>query len=275
MDVADDSTPPPSADILLNPSSAECEVPHRIVSLPYFFAGVLLPVACFSLSWTGLASGPAWQSGKLSGYASLFLRGPTTTYFYPLLAYSIVCMALLTYRPERFSRFLLVRLGIYAGVALALQYTLLMLACVVFPANTFGLFVFVTPVALSLVVMWLVRRLWDATGSAAQAYGVTIGRFLLVLAPVLLVLFVFPFGWMVPAMMVLVPAPFWALLAYAFLSAKVFSIAPPAAERCRYRAVAWSVWAAAYLVSLRLSMARAMEMWASLPKWPLDDGYWW
>jgi hypothetical protein len=85
----------------------------------YALLTMVLPVACFAAS---PVLRPEWQSGKTSAYAALLLDPHAAVFFFPFLLYSMVCIGLLLYRPERFAARFAVRLGIYTGVFLALQY---------------------------------------------------------------------------------------------------------------------------------------------------------
>ena len=69
---------------------------------------------------------PEWQSDQLAGYAALLLGPSVTLFFAPFLAYAVVCLALLLIAPRRFARLFVVRLGIYGGFFLALQYAVLL-----------------------------------------------------------------------------------------------------------------------------------------------------
>ncbi|MBN2295234.1 MAG: hypothetical protein JXM70_22580 [Pirellulales bacterium] len=67
-----------------------------------------------------------WPAGSFAGYCGLLFSLKTCLPFYPLLLYSIVCMVCMIVRPQRYSRLFVVRLGIFTGVPLALQYFVLL-----------------------------------------------------------------------------------------------------------------------------------------------------
>jgi len=70
---------------------------------------------------------PDWQNGRFESYIALFLQPEASLLFFALLAYSVICYLFLLAAPVYFSRFLFVRLGIYTGTLLALQYSIISL----------------------------------------------------------------------------------------------------------------------------------------------------
>lgn len=85
----------------------------------FLFAGVILPVICFAMA-KGFSF--PWQSGARSDYALLLLSWRQSSPFYPLLFYSMASMTLLVFSFDRGAKVFVVRLGIYTGVLLAVQY---------------------------------------------------------------------------------------------------------------------------------------------------------
>ena len=93
------------------------------------FITIVIPIICFAIARDSnlpLAT-DAWQSGP-ERYPEILLGRDTTTYFYPFALYGMVSVVVLLVSPGRFSRYFLVRLGIYTGTILALQYMLLLLS---------------------------------------------------------------------------------------------------------------------------------------------------
>ena len=84
-----------------------------------FFAGVILPVICMVLAKDFSRE---WQSSATSDYAMLLLSRQPARAFCPFFLYSMASMTLLVISPNRYSKVFLVRLGIYTGVLLAVQY---------------------------------------------------------------------------------------------------------------------------------------------------------
>lgn len=88
----------------------------------YSALGVVLPVVCFVIAFRGYPPEPDWQKGGWDRYLLFVPDGRVGFPFYPLLIYSMSALCLLVYRPG-LSRLLAVRLGLYAGIVMSLQYT--------------------------------------------------------------------------------------------------------------------------------------------------------
>jgi hypothetical protein len=258
---------PADVDILLDPDRAETQVPRWTVSVPYLIAGVLLPVACFSLNWTPMVPKPGWQTPHVHEYVPLFLRGPATAYFYPLLVYSSVCMLMLTYWFRRFSRFFVVRLGVYTGIVLAAQYAVATGIMVVF-GSAFGVASLLLPLAArALLRYWNRHESWGGRSSTVVFYVLTA---LLMVAAV--VTGVEPRVWGIPLLFVLGSAPLWALLAFILMSMRLLREVKPEAQR--WKAVGGTAsWLSVYAASLGLSIRQAVNTYASLPKHDPTDCY--
>ena len=118
----------------------------------------VLPAFSF---WAIEALGPEWQSGELDAYLALLLQPEASIFFLALLAYSIICYILLLIHAERFSPFFVVRLGIYTGVFLALQYSIILGLYLLGDRYSFLiLLVWLFPVYFPKVYQWSVQR-WD------------------------------------------------------------------------------------------------------------------
>lgn len=64
-----------------------------------------------------------WQDGRMATYFDLSFAQSVWLLFVPFLSYSTLTMVLLLWDPERFAKYWLVRLGIYSGLILAIQYS--------------------------------------------------------------------------------------------------------------------------------------------------------
>jgi hypothetical protein len=96
--------------------------------LGFVGAGVVSPLICFATATiSGLPLFEPWQSGETKVYVGLLLSDPSTVaVFFPLLAYSMVTLMLVTFKPHRFGQVFVVRVGVYTGVVLAIQYMVLL-----------------------------------------------------------------------------------------------------------------------------------------------------
>ncbi|HNB41159.1 MAG TPA: hypothetical protein PLG52_06645, partial [Anaerolineales bacterium] len=68
---------------------------------------------------------PEWQDGRFTSYLYLFLLPEASWGFFPLLLYAILSYLLLLWDSEQFADSMIIRLGIYGGTLLALQYSIL------------------------------------------------------------------------------------------------------------------------------------------------------
>ncbi len=135
----------------------------------FLFTGVAVPVFCFSAGAAGLAANfwsQPWQSGSPRMYIGLLLGWKASSIVYPFLIYSMASMALLVVRPVRFSKMFVIRFGIFTGVWIALQYSVI---CWIFffgyPSwavvyeEGFALFYVLLAVFAPWSIVWLVHRL--------------------------------------------------------------------------------------------------------------------
>ena len=97
--------------------------------LAYVMLGVLSPAICFSLSIPKYPIQPEWQEGGWSRYLAMIPSGRVGFAFYPLLLYSMASLSLLVIRIKFANRFL-VRLGLYTGIVLSLQYCVVQAAAI-------------------------------------------------------------------------------------------------------------------------------------------------
>jgi len=115
----------------------------------------VLPALSF---WATDLLKPEWQNGELTSYIVLFLFPEASLWFLFLLAYSIISYLLLLLVPSRFSQSLIVRIGIYTGVLLALQYSILLVG---YSFDSFfyviGL-IWIFPFVYSPVYRWAVSK---------------------------------------------------------------------------------------------------------------------
>lgn len=105
-----------------NPAVLPIVSPNKWVRVVNIFIMVILPTIYFCLAF-GLI--PGWQSGELQDYAALLLIPKVSFVFYVWLIYSMSSFTLLQVWPEYFAPIFLIRLGIYTGSVLALQYSIL------------------------------------------------------------------------------------------------------------------------------------------------------
>jgi len=216
-----------------------------------------LPIFSF---WATNAIKPTWQSGELSAYIVLFLLPEASLMFFLLLAYSIVCYLLLLSSPVRFSKSFEVRCGIYTGILLALQYSILILLYSLGSLMYVLLLVWTLPVVFLLLYRWIITR-W----TARKVYVVL----LIFILPVALIivwlarlydlLFVVIAG-------VLMSGPFWSFLLA--VRASIWLIKNYETRISLPRGLQLTTWLAAYIVAWRLDILRMYDLYAALPPAP-------
>jgi hypothetical protein len=109
-----------------------------------FYAVFLIVVPAFSF-WAVERIKPEWQSGDREAYVALLMLPEAAVFFLILIVYSILCYLLLLFHANRFAKSFIVRLGIYTGVVLALQYTILL-----------GAYLFNGTKSLAILLVWFV-----------------------------------------------------------------------------------------------------------------------
>lgn len=124
-----------------------------------FVTGVLFPLGCIGLVAGGTRPtiDSPWQSGEVKDYAVLLMQFPAMAPFLPLIAFSMAGMTAWTFR-RRAVQFFWVRIGIYAGAPLAVQFlifTIITTGAVTFVAACFVVIPFAI---LFFGGRWLIRR---------------------------------------------------------------------------------------------------------------------
>lgn len=221
---------------------------------------ILFPSLCFA-SIELLK--PEWQTGRFGDYVILLLFPEASWIFFILLAYSVTCYLLVLYMPDRFARSFLVRAGIYTGVLLALQYTVLVMF-----ANNASVFwlllIWIFPLGYSILYQRAVRR-W----AAAQ-----VNRFLLIVfLTVLLLSALITRG---SALFLLLAgltlaAPFWSLLLA--LQATSWLLKNHETKFTLPRGIGLAAWLGAYVIAWRFDILKMYQLYAALPPSPPPDCY--
>ena len=206
--------------------------------------------------------GPLWRSGKISDYIYMALLPEAAIWFFPLLAYSVISYLLILSDEERYGSFFVVRLGVYTGLILSFQYSLL-------TALTWdpSLVILVYLTALFLPVLYFKLKSQIDVNWHRRFFIFLVSITVLVLyfltafimsdfkSPFLVILFL-------PAMV----APFWlffiALQAARWLWKYHETILTPA------RGLGIIAWLSAYGIALRFNIVKMYELYAALPTQP-------
>ena len=87
----------------------------------YAFVTIITPAIAFTMHHSSPVGMAEWQSGT-DAYLEILLGGDINQMFYPFILYAIASMILLLIAPQRFAPYFAVRLGIYTGTILVVQY---------------------------------------------------------------------------------------------------------------------------------------------------------
>ncbi len=211
---------------------------------------------------------PEWQSGQLSDYVILFLFPEASLLFFFLLAYSVICYLLLLIAPARYSQFFLVRCGIYIGILLALQYSIL-LALFLVKELSISIFVllllWIFPIIYLAIYRWAVAR-WTTRNA-------NIFLFILVPAALLIALLIFTRENVLLFIMITLTmsAPFWSLLLS--LRAALWLFKNYETRLTLPRGLELTAWLAAYAFAWRFDILKMYELYAALPTQPPGNCY--
>lgn len=222
---------------------------------------VILPSFSF---WAIPGLEPEWQSGKLQDYLALLLQPEASVFFIILLVYSVVCYWLLLIDPERYSSSFAIRFGIYTGVLLALQYSIILYIYLSDDKYAFTIFLlWLFPLYFTMIEQW-----------AAHKWGKARARLVLIILVFVAsaILAVINREEFYPAFLVLVlvvmAAPFWSLLIA--LQAAIWLAKNHETTLTFPRGLGITAWLAAYAVAWRYDILKMYELYAKLPTEPPD-----
>jgi len=250
-----ESTQQPTTSTV-NPSSFPLSFLQRLL---YGFFVVVMPFVNFA--FVKLLK-PDWQSGRLPDYINLFLSPESSFLFFPLLAYSVVCYILLLINSDRYAGSFIVRFGIYTGIFLALQYSVLTILAVESSSSSFFiLLAYFSPFIMSKLYFWLTTR-WKASlvRNITLGLGITI-------------LFIAMIAWETPfapfifiAFFLGAVAPFWSFL----ISGQValWLLKNHESKFTLIRGLGIAAWLSAYVYALRFDILKMYELYAALPTQP-------
>ena len=223
--------------------------------LLYGYATILMPIVSFIIAF-GDTLTPDWQSGNFDAYILIMLGGTVSRYFYPFLAYSIVCMLLLLTAPARFSKYFIVRLGIYTGTILSLQYAILL-------GITVAHISFYSFVAGGILLPLGIKWLCEEVGTRKLIYiivGLVSSFWLIwvfvnrdVYQPLLFILII-----------MLAMAPCWCLILSILVSVRLIKNYEFSLPRTIY-GLGLFAWLLPFIGAWRIAILKTLEVYASLP----------
>ncbi len=259
----------------------------RRIALTY--AGIILPIICFALTWNGPIDPPVWQSGSWNDYAHLMLWGRATVYFFPLLIYSMICFGLIVYRVKRAVDSFFVRAGVYTGVLLALHYVFLFSAApdkrsgLIGSIVGFGMFLGLAAVIAILgvggVSLIVGMAPWKLRAKRSQlTWSVVVMLLLIVIGAAIndptgelsSTVIALP---LLPLAATLLVAPFLTLFAFAFVAAALLQLHWPRGQ-FRLGQMLFAIgWLGYYLGACRQAVQVALAEYAKLPTEPPSGCY--
>jgi hypothetical protein len=219
---------------------------------------IVLPSFSF---WVIPAFKPEWQSGDLQAYLTLLLIPDASLVFLFLLGYSILCYLFLLIAPQRFAEPFLIRFGIYSGVLLALQYSIILFVFLFDNQYIYLIFLlWLLPLYFPRFYRWLVKR-WDArmvgyllaiSFVILIAVGFTIAREILFFV---LVGFV-------------IAGPFWCFLIAT--QAAIWLLQHHETGVTLLHGLGVTAWVTGYVAAWRYDILKMYEMYSVLPLVPPD-----
>lgn len=220
-----------------------------------------LPVFSF---WAIQFLKPEWQSGEPTAYLALLLQPEASILFLFLLAYSIVCYILLLMNPNHYSLLFVIRFGIYTGVLLALQYSIILFLYLLDNRYSFSIFLlWLYPLYFPKIYQWAVRK-WDARRARS-------GLAILVLIVIVIAIIInreefFPLFLAIVALVI--AAPFWSFLMAGQAAIWLFKN-----YETRFnipRGLGITAWFVAYVAAWRYDILKMHIEYAKLPTAPPD-----
>ena len=204
---------------------------------------------------------PEWQDGKFSSYIELFLQPKASLWFFPLLAYAVLSYILLLWDTERYANSFIIRLGVYTGTILALQYSILTVLALGAESFVLVLLAFFSPLILSKLYRWSTAK-WEAALIRRLFFGFVIVASIasMILAKTPLAPFFFI------TMILGVSAPFWSFLIA--LQAARWLWNHHETKLTLPRGLGIFAWLSAYAFALRFNILKMFELYNALPTEP-------
>jgi hypothetical protein len=201
---------------------------------------------------------PEWQDGRFTSYLYLFLLPEASWGFFPLLLYAVLSYLLLLWDSEQFADSIIIRLGIYGGTLLALQYSILSFITTFSPSPVVlaVLLAYFAPLILPKLYSWL-RPQWDKLFKWNRLVAIAIP--LIVIALML-------WGFFFVLAIFGIASPFWSFLVA--LQASRWLLKHHETKFSFARGLGIFAWLSAYVFALRFNILKMYELYAALPSEP-------
>jgi hypothetical protein len=201
---------------------------------------------------------PEWQDGRFASYLYLFLLPEASWGFFPLLLYAVLCYLLLLWNSEQFADSIIIRLGIYGGTLLALQYSILSFITTFSPSPVVlaVLLAYFAPLILPKLYSWLRPQL----DKLFKRYRLAMIIIILIIIALMLWGFFFVlaiFG---------IASPFWSFLVA--LQASRWLLKHYETKFSFTKGLGVLTWLSAYAFALRFNILKMFELYNALPTEP-------
>lgn len=258
----------------------------------YFLLGNLLPSLGLLLMLRGTPLPASWQSGEFHDYVTFLLSARAAALFYPFFFYAIACFTLGLFRPDLARRRFWVRLGIYSGILLAVQYCFIV-GIVLLQVKQLGswqgflaVVLWIPLAGLALVVLpWLGWLMLRALTRYLERKGQVVWViFLMFAGPFLALLFGLPPGlgdaddWafavaVFPGSLAVVASPAWMAAAFSGLAWRVSPSQGKHLQLGLSKLLGLLSWLTAYMAAWRFAVVETLEAYAALPTSPPGTCY--
>jgi len=234
---------------------------NYIVIIACAIAGLLIPLGSFITARGGSPLSPDWQDGEPFALIRVQLESKVAWPFFPLLAFSMCGMFSALFLPRKAAKSRVVRVGVYSGVVLAAQYSIIM----GFALGKLGLLIGYAIASVAGVAVVLILAIIAKFIRANLLWGIVVpccgvGALLALNSHT---------GREFLGSMVLVAlgaGPPWALAAYLWVSIALWRQQnEPAATHNAFFNLLLFGWITAYIVAWRLAIVEAMRFYSALP----------
>ena len=227
----------------------------------FLFGFFVLAAPIFNFNFIDLLK-PEWQDGKFSSYIDLFLQPEASLWFLLLLANAVLSYLLLLWDTDRYAKSFIIRLGIYTGTVLALQYSLLTLLGLDSPSSyIYILLIYIVPLLFTRFHRWLTSK-WRA--SLINGILIGLGIVMLIAAMMFIDDPLSPF--LLILMFIGVSAPFWSFLIAFQASRWLWKYHE--SKLTLPRGLGIFAWLSAYAFALRFNILKMFELYNALPTEP-------
>ncbi len=206
---------------------------------------------------------PEWQSGDREAYVALLMLPEASVFFLILIVYSILCYLLLLGNAEHFAKFFAVRLGVYTGVFLALQYTILL-----------GVYLFSGVQSLAILLVWFLPlylpKLYRLNIVKRVLSHIRLWMIAIILIVYAVIASFIREDALIPAFLVFLgivaSGPFWSFLIA--IQASAWLLEHHETNLTLPRGLGITAWIAYYAAAWRYDILKMYELYAQLPPVP-------